>query len=216
MRDDDEDEAAFKKYREQANGLAAAFRHASHNMIEEIEKLGFTYVVDDDEDAEEITEERVARPQTDFQRALVSYLDGEGIPSERLLELWREETWRENSPFPLWRRYFRTGNAQLKKLILFGLDQCPTTHDLLDNLSVLHSFVPIPKELLCRYTLACDLENDPERFCELAQDFDAGGASFGYDALDALRARYIDNDVKKKIIDVLFVDRERHEKGIAF
>jgi len=159
MRDDDDDEV--EKYREQIKGLAVAFRGAPHNMTEEIEKLGFTYVVGDNEGADEIIEERAARPQTDFQIALVSYLDGDSTPSEYLLELWREETRREDSPCPLWRRYFRTGNAQLRKLILHGLDQYPTSCDLLDNLSVLHSFVPIPKELLCRYTLACDLESDP-------------------------------------------------------
>jgi len=33
--------------------------------------------------------------------ALVSYLDGVDAPSESLLKLWREETRREDSPFPL-------------------------------------------------------------------------------------------------------------------
>jgi hypothetical protein len=60
-----------------------------HNLIEEIEKLRFTYVVDDDEDAEEINEELTARPETDFQMALVSYLDRVDAPSESLLKLWR-------------------------------------------------------------------------------------------------------------------------------
>ena len=116
---------------------------------------------DEDEDAEEINEELTARPETYFQMALVSYLDGVNAPSESLLKLWREETRRKDSPFPLWRRYFRTENAQLKRLALLGLDRYPTTHDLLENLYVLHSFLPNPKELLLRHTLACDLEDDP-------------------------------------------------------
>ena len=106
MCDDDEDEPAFKKYQEQAEAVADLFRRAPHNLIEEIEKLHFTHVVDDDEDAEEIKEELTARPETDFQMALVSYLDGADAPSKSLLKLWREETRREDSPFPLWRRYF--------------------------------------------------------------------------------------------------------------
>ena len=122
MFDDDEDEPAFKKYQEQAEAVADPFRRSPHNLIEEIEKLRFTYVVDDDEDAEEINEELTARPETYFQMALVSYLDGVDAPSESLLKLWREETRRKDSPFPLWRRYFRTENAQLKRLALLGLD----------------------------------------------------------------------------------------------
>ena len=72
MCDDDEDEPAFKKYQEQAEAVVDLFRRAPDNLIEEIEKLRFTYVVDDDEDAEEINEELTARPETDFQMALVS------------------------------------------------------------------------------------------------------------------------------------------------
>lgn len=94
---------------------------------------------------------------------LVYYLDGADTPTESLLALWREETQRNNTPFPLWRRYFRAGNAQLKKLILFGLDRDATDRDLLDSLSFLHSFLPMPKELLTRYKLACDQESDPQR-----------------------------------------------------
>jgi hypothetical protein len=212
----DEDEASFKEYHERGKGLAAVFRHGSHNLIEEIEKFGFTYVVGDHEDAEDVAEEGAAQPETDFELGLVSYLDGEDEASERWLELWREEMRREHSQLPLWRRYFRAGNAQLQKLILFGLDQNQTNRDLLSNLSVLHSFLPMPKELLRRFTLACDLEDDHERFRELAQDFDAGVVSFGYDALHAMRARYADNDAKKNIIDGLLFEREKHEEGIAF
>jgi hypothetical protein len=216
MCDDEEDEPAFNKYQEQVEAVADLFRRAPHNLIEEIEKLRFTYVVDDDEDAEEINEELTARPETDFQMALVSYLDGADAPSKTLLKLWREETRREDSSFPLWRRYFRTGNAQLKRLVLFGLDRYPATRDLLENLYVLHSFLPNPKELLLRYMLACDLEDDPERFRELAQDLDVGAASFGYDALHALRARYAVDGLKKKVIDGLLLDRETSKEIVAF
>jgi hypothetical protein len=212
----DEDEASFKDYHERAKGVTAAFRHGSHNLIEEIEKLGFSYFIGDHEDAEEVIEEDEARPETDVELRLVSYLDGEDEASVRLLELWCEEMRREHSQLPLWRRYFRAGNAQLTKLILFGLDQNPTNHDLLDKLCVLHAFLPMPKELLRRFTLACDLEDDHERFRDLARDFDSGLVSFGYDALHAMRARYADNAAKKIIIDGLLSEREKNEEGIAF
>ena len=68
----------------------------------------------------------------------------------------------EQHTLSFWRRYFRAGNTQLKKLILFGLDRDPTDRDLLDSLAFLHSFVPTPKELLTRYKLACDQESDPQ------------------------------------------------------
>ena len=216
MSDQDEDDAAFRKYHEQAKGLVDVFRYASHNLVEEIEKLGFTYLVGDEEDVEKLVEECAARPKTNIQMELVSYFDGQDMPSERLLDKWREETRREETPFPLWRRYFRSGNVQLKKLILFGLDQEPTARDLLDNLSVLHSFLPMPKDFLGRYTLACDLEDSPAKFRELARDFDAGAASFGYDALNALRTLCTDKDVKKKLIDGLLFERQKQEGGIAF
>jgi hypothetical protein len=214
--DEDEDEAELRKYHEQAKSLEDAFRNASHNLIGKIEKLGFTYVAGEEEDVEEIAEERVSRPKTDFQMELVSYFDGKDMPTERLLDIWCEETQREDTPFPLWRRYFRRGNPQLKKLILFGLDQKPTARSLLDNLSILHSFLPMPKEFLVRYTLACELEDNPARFRELAQDFEAGAASFDYDALTALRASCNDKNAKRKIIDDLLFERQKQGGSISF
>ena len=74
----------------------------------------------------------------------------------------------------------------------------------------------MPKDFLARYTLACDLEDSPAKFRELARDFDAGAASFGYDALNALRTLCTDKDVKKKLIDGLLFERQKQEGGIAF
>jgi hypothetical protein len=216
MRDDHDDELVWQTSQEKADAVSHLFRRRPHNLIEKIEKLGFTYRVDDSEDAEDIAEERAARPKTTVQTVLVYYLDGADTPTESLLALWREETQRNNTPFPLWRRYFRAGNAQLKKLILFGLDRDATDRDLLDSLTFLHSFLPMPKELLTRYKLACDRESDPQRFRELAQDFDASTSSFGYDALQALQAHYADCAVKKSVIDGLLVEIEKHEDTVAF
>jgi hypothetical protein len=207
MRDDHDDELVWQTSQEKADAVSHLFRRRPHNLIEKIQKLGFTYRVDDNEDAEDIAEERAARPNTTVQTVLVYYLDG----ADR-----REETQRNNTPFPLWRRYFRAGNAQLKKLILLGLDRDATDRDLLDSLTFLHSFLPMPKELLTRYKLACDRESDPQRFRELAQDFDASTSSFGYDALQALQAHYADCAVKKSVIDGLLVEIEKHEDTVAF
>jgi hypothetical protein len=50
----------------------------------------------------------------------------------------------------------------------------------------------------------------------LAQDFDVGAASFGFDALHALRARYAVDGLKKKVIDGLLLDRETSKEIVAF
>jgi hypothetical protein len=209
MRDDQEDEFASEKYREKVEAVVELFRRAPHNLIEEIEKLGFTYVVDDNEGAEQIAEERIACPATIAQSTMVSYLEGTDLPTESLLTLWCDEIQRADTPLALWRRYFRAGNAQLKRLILFGLSQSPTDRGLLDALSFLHFFQPMPRELLARYTLACGLESDPQRFRELAWDFDANACSFGFDALQALQQCCADNAVKKPVVDGLLAERGR-------
>lgn len=214
MRDNHADELG-QTFQEKAEAVSRQFRRSPHNLIEKMEKLGFLFRVDDSEDADDIAEERTALPKTTAQTVLVIYLDGEDTPTESLLTLWREETQRNNTPFPLWRRYFRAGNAQLKKLILFGLDRDATDRDLLDSLSFLHSFLPMPKELLTRYKLACDQENDPQRFRKLAQDFNASTSSFGYDALQALQAHYADCAVKKSAIDGLLVEIDKHDDTVA-
>jgi hypothetical protein len=82
-----------------ADTVSHLFRRRPHNLIEKIEKLGFTYRVDDSEDAEDIAEERAARPKTTAQTVLVYYLDGADTPTESLLALWREETQRNKHLF---------------------------------------------------------------------------------------------------------------------
>ena len=131
----DEDESDRQKFEKQAEAVSRLFRHKPYNLIEEMEKLGFTYVVDENEDAEEIAEERATHSTTANQAALVSFLEGAGSPDEHWLALWRDETRKDDALFPLWRRYFRSGSAQLKNLILFGLDRTPTDRDLLDDLA---------------------------------------------------------------------------------
>jgi len=67
MRDDHDDELVWQTSQEKADAVSHLFRGRPHNLIEKIEKLGFTYRVDDSEDAEDIAEERAARPKTTVQ-----------------------------------------------------------------------------------------------------------------------------------------------------
>ena len=98
MRDNHDDELVWQTFQEKAEAVSHLFRRRPHNLIEKLEKLGFTYRVDDSEDAEDIAEERAARPKTTAQTVLVYYLDGADTPTESLLALWREETQRNNTP----------------------------------------------------------------------------------------------------------------------
>ena len=206
MRDDDDG-----KYRERIAATSRLFRRRPHDFIAQMEELGFTYMIDDNEDAEEIAEENGARPATKDQINLVSWLEGTETPDESLLTLWRAETGRPDSPVALWRRYFRAGNPQLKKLISFGLDRTPVDSDLLAQLAFLHEFLPMPKELLLRYTRACNEEGDPRRFAILARDFDDAADSFGYDALAALRERHAGDGMKTAIIENFLIERKAAE-----
>jgi len=218
MNDDDhhEDESTRQNCWKRAEAVSRLFRQKSHNIIEEMENLGFTYIVDDNESAEEIAEEDAARPTNSNQEALIAFLESTCAPDERWLALWRDKKDNDDIQFPLWRRYFRSGNVQLKNLILFGLDQAPTDRDLLDDLAFLHSFLPMPKELLGRGTKACDLENDPQRFRALARAFDDNASSFDYDALAALHARYTGDPAKAACIVELFDEREAQNTTVYF
>jgi hypothetical protein len=71
MRDDHDDELVWQTSQEKADAVSHLFRRRPHNLIEKIDKLGFTYRVDDSENAEDIAEERAARPKTTVQTVLV-------------------------------------------------------------------------------------------------------------------------------------------------
>src|ERR1700731_1827547 len=100
MRDDHVDELVWQTSQEKADAVSHLFRRRPHNLIEKIEKLGFTYRVDDSEDAEDIAEERAALPKTTAQTVLVYYLDGTDTPTESLLTLWLHAPGTNNTPFP--------------------------------------------------------------------------------------------------------------------
>jgi hypothetical protein len=206
--DDDDD---LERYRERADAVSRLFRRKPRNMTEEIEGLGFSWHIDDGVRADELAEERSVRPITADQMALVSFLEGSSAPNNDLAALWRTEVGRDGTSLALWRRYFRAGSPQLKKLILLGLDQIPADRDLLAQLAFFHEFLPIPKELLMRYMRACGEANNSQVFMVLAQDFDEAAGSFGYDGLAALRERYANDFSKIAVIEELWHQRARQK-----
>jgi len=200
MNDDEED---LRDYRNRVGAVVEAFRLQPHNIINAVEKIGFTYVVDDEEGETDLTEERAAQPANGDEQALVAYFDNQETPDNSLLSLWDRLTdpQREEPNYPLWRRYFRDGNMQLKRLLLFGLEQSPKDRELLSSLSFLHEFSPMLKELIALYLRACDEENDSECFLALARDFDSNLHASGYEALMVLRERYASHALKAQLVE---------------
>ena len=207
------DEDDLEEYQKKVEAITRLYRRRPHNMIEEVEKLGFEYCVDDGDDADEIAEEKTARPEN--EKRLVSFLENRAEPDDKITALWCQETQKDDASVALWRRYFRAGSAQLKKLILFGLDTHPYDQILLMQLAFLHEFVPMHQEILVRYAHACDEEADLKKFASLAQDFDEAAGSFDYDPLKALRERYAGNPSKSAIITSLLDERAKRENEVV-
>ncbi len=210
---DDEDD--LEEYQEKIEAITRLYRRKPHDMIEEVERLGFEYCVDDGDDSEEIAEEKTARPANENEKRLVSFLENRAEPDDEITALWCQETQKDDTSVALWRRYFRAGSAQLKKLIPFGLDTHPCDQILLMQLAFLHEFVPLHQEILARYAHACDEEADLKKFASLAQDFDEAADSFNYDALKALRERYAGNPSKSAIITSLLDERAKRENEVV-
>lgn len=209
------DEDDLEIYRDKVDTVTKLMRRKPHNIIDEIEKIGFEYGVDDSEDADEIAEEKAARPANENEKRLMSFLENRAEPDDKIMALWCQETQRDEASVALWRRYFCAGSAQLKKLILFGLDMHPCDQILLMQLAFLHEFVPMHQEILARYARACDVETDLKKFASLVQDFDDIADSFDYDALKALWERYASNSAKSETIAKLLKERAKLENEVV-
>lgn len=211
------DEDDLENYRDKVDAVTKLMRRKPHNMIEEIEKLGFEWCVDDADDADEIAEEKAAQPANENEKQLMAFLESRAEPDDDITDLWCQETHKDDTSVAHWRRYFRAGNTQLRKLILLGLDAHPCDQILLMQLAFFHEFVPMHREILARYTRACDEEPDSASFALLAQDFDEAADSFDYDALETLRERYTDSPSKRAVIAELLKERAKHEnEAVAF
>jgi len=211
------DEDDLEEYREKVDAVAKLLRRRPSDMTKKIAKLGFEWCVDENENADEIAEEKAAWPANKNEKRLVSFLETRVEPNDEIVALWRQETQKDDVSVALWRRYFRVGSAQLKKLILFGLDKYPCDQIVLMQFAFLHEFVPMHREILARYTRACDQETDLKKFAVLANDFDEAADTFDYDALEALRERYAADPSKSAAIAELLKERaKRKNEDISF
>ena len=186
------------------------FHNHPNDHIAEMEKLGFTYFEDDNDDEE--AEERSAQPENQRQRDLVAYFEGWKILSEKLFESYSEEKASEKPNYPLIRKYYRAANKNLKSLLLYGLDNHPGRIELLSDLAFFHEFENCLTLLIAHYTQACIEQENLETFTELAKDFYYSTSPDGYEAYYALRALFGPETDKRKIIDSLMAEDEEAEK----
>lgn len=183
-----------------------AFAKGPLNYREGLEDSGFTWF-DDDYPSEE-DEERTAVPENDRQRLLVSYFAGKTELSAAILHALSTEKNSEEPNYPLIRKYFRAANHNLKTLILFGLQNDPTNLDLLTDFVFFHEFERNLPELIKHLTNACRLEDDPQKFSEIAREFYYATQADGYHALYALRDIFAEGSDKRKIIDFLISEED--------
>ncbi len=186
------------------------FRKNPENYREELSKIGFEWF--DDDYPDEIEEENKAVVQNENQEILLAYFDGHLELSEKLLDIFLAEKDAVEPNYALFRKYFRQGNLNLKSLIYRGLEKDPTDIGFLSDLAFFHEFHPMLGELIGFYCRACELEDDPETFRELAEDFHVNTFPDGYDAYHALKETYGPATIKGMIIDQLIqADRETEE-----
>jgi len=169
------------------------FREQPDNYHQKLEDIGITYY--DDDDTEEAEEDK-AIPQTENQEYLLRYFEGHHPLSTEVLQVYLKERVSEKPNYPLIRRYFRKANAELKALLLYGLDHIPTSIDLLDDLTYFHEFSGILDELVNRYITACQIEHNLMKFSELAMDFYYATAPDGFNALSELKKLFA-SDMEK-------------------
>ncbi|MEA2083826.1 MAG: hypothetical protein U9O82_06200 [Thermodesulfobacteriota bacterium] len=182
------------------------FKKDPVNYRKGLEDLGFTWF--DDEYDPEKEEEITAVPQNDRQESLVAYFEGRVELSESLPETLQAERLSDSPNYPLIRKYFRCGNDRLKDLIILRVEKDPTNPYFLSDLAFFHEFSNMLPELIDRYAQACQLEEDLQKFSELAQNFYYGTLEDNYDALQALRNLFNEESDKRKIIDFLISEHK--------
>ena len=191
--------------------VSEIMRKHPDNYVEKLEEIGFQWFDDDWEEEEK--EERTAMPQTENQQALVTFFEKGGPPTHELLDSFQTEKYADEPNYPLFRRYFKQINGNLKKLILWGLDRSPTDSGLLDDLSFFQEFDNVLAELINRYKTACLQEEDLNRFESLVQDFYMSTIESGFDAYYELAEMFKKDPEKRQIIDRQIAEmREAEDK----
>jgi len=168
----------------------------------ELDQLGVAWLHGDDSE-EELIEEHRARAENSNQRQLVAFFNGSEPPSDRVLEVFQSEMRADEPNDPLFRRFFRSRNDNLKCLLEYGLLKYPTDPNLLYDFGYFHQFQNCLNDVVGHYMHACSLEMDLPSFEILARDFHEITLDDGFEALQEMRQRFLDNDDKRRIIERL-------------
>jgi hypothetical protein len=186
--------------------VAKAIKEDPENWANRLEGLGFEWF--DDEDDQEEREEVTAVPGNKNEELIVDYFEGTGDLSEKVLAAYIEETESENPNSPLFRKYFKKGNPNLKKLLMYGLGKNPNDLGLLGDLSYFHENRNILGDLIRSYVKACEIEQDMARFEKLALSFYYDTHPDGFNALYELEQRHTPDSTKGEILKKI-----RQEQG---
>jgi len=176
-----DDDSEKKKRKEVFEKVAKAIRENPKNYVERLGELAFTWF--DDETDDEAEEERAATIRNENEKFLVAYFEGEIKLSDQVLDTYLAEKNSDCLNYPLFRRYFKRGNDNLKQLLLYGLEKHPTGIGLLSDLAYYHEFRNVLEELIEAYLWACAKENDMDSFSELVMSFYLDTEPDGFDAL---------------------------------
>ncbi len=166
MVDDDFEKFKRKMMFEQ---VSKVFKENPKNWADQLEDLGFTWF-DDEFDQEEI-EENSAKPENLNQELLVAYFEDSVKYSKDVLNSYLSEKESSKPNYPLIRKYYKSGNENLKRLIISGLERNPTDIGLLYDLAFFHEFNNILSMLIFHYLNACEEEQDIKKFEQIVLNF---------------------------------------------
>ena len=195
--------------------VAKAIKEDPKNWIKQVEDLGFGYVDDGYGDEEEL-EEKLAKPETPNQELLVEYFEGDIELSDQMLNAFLTSKDSDSPNYPLFRKYFKSGNENLKRLVKSGLKRSPADIGLLSDLAFFNEFKNILSELVGYYLIACDDEQNLKNFEQLALQFYYDTDPDGFDALYELNERYGPDSDKGKIIREILRRQESEPDSIVF
>ena len=194
---------------------AKAIKEDPKNWIKQLKDLGFAYFDDGDGDEEEL-EEKLAKPENPNQELLVDYFGGDIELSDQMLDAFFTEKDSDSPNYPLFRKYFKSGNENLKRMIILGLKRSPADIGLLSDLAFFHEFKNNLSALIEYYLIACDHEQNLKNFEQLALQFYYDTDPNGFDALYELSEKYGPDSDKGKIVREILRRQESEPDSINF
>ena len=195
--------------------VSKAMNEDPKSWATKLEELGFEWV-DDKYGEEEEVEESLAKPVNPNQDLLVAYFEGAAKLSDQVLDAYLAEKASVAPNYALIRKYFKKGNEDLRKLLMFGLGKKPTDVGLLNDLGFFHEFRNILGDLIRLYLKACEKEQDMSSFEELAVNFYYDTEPDGFDALYELEQQITPGTDKAKIIEKIRKGQETGPESVKF